>query len=341
MKKVLVINRRAFASQGFSSRSVASRIIENLTWLKENNKIDFDVAEESVLNQIDVSLYQAIVFGRHTSKESLALSERAHAKGMNIVYDLDDFMPSLPAYIEYGSDNSKLDAIAKHIKLAKTVTVPTELGKFHIDKYYGVSAKVASTGVNFEKYFTKEKLKDGSEIMYTNTDTIKLNSFKRDFVECLKLYLLNTNSKMVIITDPNQEMDEFPNSKNLGNMDWFEHKRYLGNNYFKFAIVPLSGAEDPSELVFNECKSQIKFIEYGMFQIPSLYSKTPVYEKYVENMETGIIVPNTRSDWNDALSLIGENKDLRLRIANNAFEKAYYTYHVSKTSKAWEEVLDI
>lgn len=341
--KVLVVDRRAFASPNFSSRSVSSRIMENLSWLDAKTKISLQIRDEMDLSDVRPEGYDFIVFARHTSVESLMFSERAKKSGCKVVYEIDDFMPSLPKYIEYNKaePDAKLERISHHLSIADTVTVPTDLAKNHIDGFYGVSAVVAPTGLTIERYLKKDFSEEGSGLLYTNTDLIKLTKFRDQFISLLSQFLVSADRQINVITDPNPQMDEIPNVVNLGNMDWFSHKEFLGSQQFLFAIVPLSGAEDEDELRFNECKSQIKFIDYGGMGIPAIYSRTPVYEKFVDNEVTGLIVENEARAWMDAMMRLNGDRGLRTKIKKNAYEHVLQHYHTSVTSQVWERIFGI
>lgn len=78
------------------------------------------------------------------------------------------------------------------------------------------------------------------------------------------------------------------------------------------AIAPLE------ETYFNSFKSDIKFLDYSALGIPGVYSKVPVYEETVVNLETGYLAENTPDAWVDALEYCLENDEARQQMAANA-----------------------
>lgn len=75
---------------------------------------------------------------------------------------------------------------------------------------------------------------------------------------------------------------------------------------------------------FNQCKSHIKWMEYSMYQIPTVASK--VYPYYMDVLgkatitdgETGLLARD--DEWVEKLSLLIEDKELRKRLGKNAFD---------------------
>lgn len=92
---------------------------------------------------------------------------------------------------------------------------------------------------------------------------------------------------------------------------------------------------------FNECKSNIKFLEYSWLEIPAVYSDITPYKSTVTHMQDGLLATNTTANWTDALELLITNNLIRLNIGANARKKAQeFTVDVAaaKLLEALEEL---
>ena len=342
MHSITIVDRKAYGTSGNVSRSLSARILENLEYLQEGGSISITRVNEGDLDTT-FKASDIVIFSRHTSSESLSLAERARAAGAKTIYDLDDFMPALPSYVHHSDNQEVRDNIRKHVSAAALTTTSTLILKNHIDQHYQVSSVVVPTGINIERHLGKnpKSINEKKSVVYTNTDTIKLKSFKSGFVQTMNQYLTHhLDMNLHLVCDPNPEMDQFIRAKNWGSMDWFGHKKFLADRDYLFAVTPLGGAEDPADLIFNSCKSPIKYLDYGGLKIPGIYSKTPAYENFIEHMHTGILVSNDADDWKSALELLTRDQNLRDKIAKNAFEDVYERFHTQVTSKKWLEIFN-
>lgn len=114
---------------------------------------------------------------------------------------------------------------------------------------------------------------------------------------------------------------------------WFDLKLYfdkLCQLEPDIAIIPLEDCK------FNESKSNLKFLEMSMAGAATITSDLLPYEAIKHN-ETGIKV-KTKNDWYNALVELIENKDFRLKLADNARQQVIeeFSWQCSKR-KIWQE----
>lgn len=83
-------------------------------------------------------------------------------------------------------------------------------------------------------------------------------------------------------------------------------------------IAPLTNSK------FNQSKSHIKWMEYSMYEIPTVASKVYPYSKdilgikTIEDGVTGILCEN--GEWEKKLSMLIEDEELRRKIGKQAKE---------------------
>ncbi|EQA97236.1 hypothetical protein L286_23195 [Sphingobium sp. HDIP04] len=81
-----------------------------------------------------------------------------------------------------------------------------------------------------------------------------------------------------------------------------------------------------------DCKSEIKWLEAAVLQIPSVVSATRTYCEIIEHGVDGFVVSSTE-DWYDILRLLIEQPDLRRQIGHRARTKALREYSVEQGAR--------
>jgi glycosyltransferase involved in cell wall biosynthesis len=77
------------------------------------------------------------------------------------------------------------------------------------------------------------------------------------------------------------------------------------------------------ECRFNECKSELKAIEFNAAGIPVIATDIAPYHRYVVHGENGFLVPKNKTKfWLRYLKMLVEDKDLRTQMSIKAKEKA-------------------
>lgn len=99
---------------------------------------------------------------------------------------------------------------------------------------------------------------------------------------------------------------------------FFDFPRWMSQMPWDIGIAPLTNSK------FNQSKSHIKWMEYSMYEIPTVASKVyPYYKdilgiKTIEDGVTGLLCEN--GEWEEKLSLLIEDEILRKKIGKQAKE---------------------
>lgn len=101
-----------------------------------------------------------------------------------------------------------------------------------------------------------------------------------------------------------------------------EYSRALKEFDFDIAISPLRNT------FFNQCKSNIKWLEYSVAGMPGVYSNVTPYSESIRQFETGVLVENTSDAWFEALDYLISHPQVRKKIASDARREVLenYTY---------------
>ena len=111
--------------------------------------------------------------------------------------------------------------------------------------------------------------------------------------------------------------------------DYREYARTLRDSNIDIAIVPLVKNR------FNECKSNIKFLEYSICRIPGIYSNITPYSESIIDGETGIVCDDDTDSWYRAMVKLIEERDLRNEIAENSYKEVHENYTLDANAYKW------
>ncbi|MDO9571496.1 MAG: glycosyltransferase [Hydrogenophaga sp.] len=101
--------------------------------------------------------------------------------------------------------------------------------------------------------------------------------------------------------------------------NWFR-----SNVHWDIGLAPLSSRQ------FNQYKSDIKYLDYGILGIPGIFSKIGPYPASVLNGVTGILVDNNVEAWYRAMEALVQDEDMRKQLGERAFKHV----HTERTLEA-------
>lgn len=108
---------------------------------------------------------------------------------------------------------------------------------------------------------------------------------------------------------------------------------YTGQVNWDVAISPLQSTP------FNDCKSDIKFLDYASIGAAGIFSQSPAYSESVRHQHNGWIVENNPASWEEALETLLRQPELRLKIARNASQYLYQERILAKRAADWINVI--
>ena len=186
--------------------------------------------------------------------------------------------------------------------------------------------------VNIAKSLRREKrlisadTKRTIDIMYgSGTKTHDI-----DFLEAqdaiVKVLNGRPNVRFVVMGDLNvcQELEE---SEQFVRLPFADFKTYLRRlSEADISIAPL----EPSE--FNQAKSNIKFLEASVLMLPSVCSPTQPFVEAIEPGINGFLASGT-DEWERCLLQLVDSRELRERMAKNAYIQVFKNYSPSRIAK--------
>ena len=90
---------------------------------------------------------------------------------------------------------------------------------------------------------------------------------------------------------------------------------------------------------FAQSKSEIKWMEAGMAEVPTIASPTEAFRYAIRHGENGWLA-ETADDWQEGLSMLVEDAALRKRLASQAYLDILREYHPVKRAEQLAEILE-
>jgi glycosyltransferase involved in cell wall biosynthesis len=84
---------------------------------------------------------------------------------------------------------------------------------------------------------------------------------------------------------------------------------------------------------FCEAKSELKFFEAGIVKVPTIAIDNQTYQDAIEDGVDGFTAKNSE-EWTDKLAQLIENKDLRIKMGQKAYQKTIKEYTTQNTKNA-------
>lgn len=113
------------------------------------------------------------------------------------------------------------------------------------------------------------------------------------------------------------------------NMEEFPAK--LASWGFDIGLAPILKSD------FNNCKSQIKWMEYAMLKIPTVATNFGPYRRHINDKEDGFLC-NTVDEWIERISELVENKEMRESVGQKAYDRIVKEYQYKDKADIWDSV---
>ncbi|MCH8474826.1 MAG: glycosyltransferase [Opitutales bacterium] len=266
----------------------------------------------------------------------------ARALAIPLIYDIDDLMflpkmanPEKIDAIRTGALNP--DKVSEHFKSiqkvllqAQKVTAPTrpllaQMRAYRKPGHLIPNSFSSECLIKARKARHQEKPDDGIiRIGYaggTKTHQRDFRTIIPALVEILKKY---PQTRLVVF--PNALLlDEFPELRAFA--DRIEHREMvpvenLLSEYARFSInlAPLETGN-----LFCEAKSELKFFEAALVQVPTIASPTIPYQEAIQSGENGFLAKDPK-EWFEKLQQLVSDANLRKKMGQRAHQSVLWTF---------------
>lgn len=276
--------------------------------------------------------------------------------GKKVVIDYDDDLFHVPdwnpayfnlgtRYVDYwtGKNGKKMNVehnkenIASMIASCKEADMVTVTGK-KISEVYGLyndCVRIIPNSVDFRLIKPCKKSTDGKVRIFwqgSTTHAKDLHEIKDVFIDITKKY---PNVQWVIWGSAYKDLYEVFGLIPEDRIEFIEtvpFERYyqkLNSLTIDIGICPLV------DIHYNECKSNIKWLEYSALKLPAVVSKISTYGA----VDHGITGYKARKyhEWMKSLSRLIESPDLRAEIAEKAYTSVKEKFNIEKNAHLWAD----
>lgn len=288
---------------------------------------DCAITEDIVLSN-DLFLLQGIV-----DKNALAmLYAYQQERGKKIVVDIDD-------YLEVNEDNphkieheiaDAIPTIKKTLEIADLVTTTNK----NLEKYllqFNDNVAILPNYMNMEFWHkptyqnTSNNLRVGWAGSMTHYDDVAM------LAEPLRQLKHDFPSVEFIILGDLRFKDIFPFAEVMLGVPYDVWPSKLHGLRLDVGLAPLR------DTVFNRCKTEIKWMEYGIAHIAGIYSPT-VYKKHVHN-RYGFIA-RTKNEWYNNIRNMIISPALRIDVQEDCYRNVVRYYSLEDHIYKWKEAYE-
>jgi glycosyltransferase involved in cell wall biosynthesis len=295
-----------------------------------------------------------IVFQRPDDKARLNALPILKEYGKKVVFDNDDtYLPDsgVPTSMSsiYGKERLKEmnENLYEFIKNADLVTTTTG---FLAKEYAEINPKVVVLPNCVDPDDWDEPLKNTSpKVRIGFVGSVLANNDYNDVKPLLERLNANPDVQIVVYglppDAPNTQLSREVYKKEIDfwnkfNIEWqpftlmADYQETLNNLRLDLMLIPRH------ESYFNKCKSNLKFLEAAMLEIPVVASAfsdgNSPYEKDIKSGENGFLIQNAE-DWIPVVDKLIADKDLREKIGLAAKEYVLQNYNIHNKAHLWEE----
>lgn len=277
-------------------------------------------------------LYRVFVFFRCPYTEQVGkLIERAKEDNKVVLFDIDDLVIDREytksiQYLNKMSDQEKqeyyngIDLTQKTLKMCDAAITTTERMAEELSKYVPqvfINRNVASDEMlklSLDAQKNKGKQENSLTLGYFSGSITHDADFMLILPVIKKLMIKYCNLKLALvgeITVP-KELEDVKDRIIFHKFgDWKELPKKIAS--VDINLAPLENS------IFNEAKSENKWVEAALVRVPTVASKVGAFEHMIENGVTGMLCDNIQ-EWENALERLITDKQYRKKIADNAFD---------------------
>lgn len=318
------------------------RLLSPLSRLQQEGLLQYKVIDYTQVSNFyykDLDPFDLIIFQRVYHPEVLEILRGAIRKGKRTIYEIDDQLlkmpPEHPMYNEY-SPAAYRECIIEFLQQVDHVTVSTEPLRDDLSQY---NSKITLLP-NYldETIFTEPEadspregpVRIGYAAGWTHEEDFRqvlpaLKRLQQEFGDRIRL---------VFFMYMPEELKGDPTVEHVGGVgDLRGYARRLAQAKLDIGLAPLIFNR------FNECKSDLKFLEYGSQRIAGIYSRHTPYAQSVIDGETGLLVEREDPDlWYEKIKFLIEQPSERRRIQQQAHDYVRRERTLGQNARCWYDL---
>jgi len=331
------------------------RVLHQMEQLALSGLISSKVYFEDIEIGMEANFKTFIFYRCEYTTEVEAFIKRAKEHNKRVCFDVDDlvidtkytnlvpFVKSLLPRDKKLFDQSVVltgkTLAACDIAVTTTEELAKELGrvvsKTHINRNTASQEMVVCSEIAYQKHCLKEKANSNHIwIGYFSGSLTHNKDFSIVHKALIRILEKHKNVGLLLAgeLDSSDELQIYSNrivKKNT--VGWRELPALIVE-----ADINLAPLEDT---LFNQCKSEIKWIEAALVRVPTVASKIGAFDRMIEDGVTGILCDNITDVWYNKLESLIINQNKRKEIANNAYSYVIDNCTTSGTADEYKDFI--
>ena len=333
-KKVLILTEYIT----FSSRYRGEHLGEELLF----QGVDYDFVELAGCEMIDASQYECLVIYRAIQNDKLSeLIAKFHSQNKMVFYDIDDYIFNFEQIKsleflkdpEYKGFEQYCNNILKCMKQADAFITSTENMKEAIEKDFPQKEVLVNRNVaSMEMYMISQKAKteikkDENRIILGYFSGSKTHDADFELISDVLLDILENHPKVCLELGGCLNLDErfMKYEKRIEKFDFIDWKQLP----YKIAKIDIN-LMPLEDTFFHTCKSENKWMEAALVEVPTVASYNSELELVIKNGENGFLC-KTKQEWKKTLEEMIFSSELRQDLAAKANSEVKERYCTAKS----------
>jgi len=299
-----------------------------------------------------------VVFHRPDRPQLLELARILKKEGKKIVFDNDDTCKDTAGFkfneyfdekrLEAGLEKMN-DSLDSFIKEADLITCTTDFLKREYEK---INPNVVVLPNCIDPFYFPEPERNETDLVRIGvTGSVGVTSDLEPLKPIIDHYQNDPRVRLVIFSLPPHGqndiykelyVDEYAYWQSV-NAEWHpfsevdEYYDVLNELKLDMVIIPRYDS------LFNRCKSNLKFLENSMLEIPTIAQSFPTkdspYEVNPEDTKHLLLATDTAS-WIEQIEKLITDKDDRRKLGKDAYDYVLENYDINKKAHLWKEAYE-
>lgn len=310
---------------------------------REINQNFHDQAEMIIMDarsicESHIHLANTFVFERTYDMNCANFATWLRQNGKQIYYDIDDILTDIPPefqkpYNFYSRPDVKQGLVANmkaaHMIVASTPYLARQLS--HINDAMVIRNNLDSDSRFWKEAYAKrqQRIDDGTiTIGYFASGSHIVDS---PLIEQALVKIINTtkNVNFMYIGEPIfKKLFESVPTNRVKNIPWISPVDILPYtiNQFDIGLCPLANIE------YNKAKSDLKWMQYGLLDIPSIVSYV---EPYKACADAGLAYVSSDDKWFESMMTLCNDAALRAKLGTSSRNAVRTHLHIREGAKQW------
>ncbi|MEI6529678.1 MAG: hypothetical protein WCN88_04800 [Candidatus Falkowbacteria bacterium] len=294
-----------------------------------------------------------VIFQRPDDDSRLTVAWRLKQLGKKIIFENDDTYKNNDQMKFKGQLEKRIETLDDFIRISDLVITTTE---FLADEYKQINKNVVVCPNAVEPLDWPIPKRNESDVCRIGiVGSVAMNYDFEPIRELLQDLGKRKDIQLVLFSLPPKAedkktddivkgfyVDEFAFWKTI-NVEWVpfvpmeEYFETLNNLKLDIMLIP---REDS---YFNRCKSNCKFLEASMLEIPVIAQGFPDEKspyQVSKNDKDYMFIANTKEDWKEMTEKLIESKELREDMGEKAHKYVLENYHIKKLAPLWRDAIN-